>query len=321
MGETPWTIVTAYFDLPAMSDASAEIQARPASHYLANAVATLALDVPMVVFCEPEYLTRLQEIRPTHLHEKTRFITMSFEDFPLTKYRDQLLENRKTTPDVDPRNTPSYYLFCMARYAMLKRAIAENPFQSTHFAWVNLCIQRMGRRNVEELPRVFQTTRDKVSTCAIDYYPPHRLHDVVRYGLCTLCSGFFTGRADYMKTFCTRVEEKFLEYLNQKLGHADEQLFWAVYLDDPSLFELYYGDYTEMVTNYLYIKERPGEVIRLFIAHSYERGGYEECLQASKTLWRSFKLGFASLSDLDQVRMIWFYRKSLQAIGLPPVLE
>lgn len=319
--DTTWTLVTGYFDLTTMSDASDAIRNRPADHYLANATATLAVDRPLIVFCEPAYLDKLKAIRPSHLHEKTRFVVMSFEDFPLTKYRDQLLENRKTNPSPDSRNTASYYLFCMSRYAMLKQAIRDNPFGSTHFAWVNLCIQRMGLRNVEELDRVFWTTRDKFSTCAIDYYPPSMLRDVVRNGLCTLCSGFFTGRADYMETFCTRVEGKFLEFLTQKLGHADEQMFWAVYLEDPSIFELYYGDYTEMVTNYLYVKDRGGEVIRLFIAHSYERGGYEECLQACKVLWRSFKLGFAALSDQDQVRLIWFYRKSLEAIGLPPVLE
>jgi hypothetical protein len=319
--DNTWTLVTGYFDLTTMSDASDAIRNRPAAHYLANATATLAIDRPMIVFCEPAQLEELKSRRPAHLHEKTRFVTMSFEDFPLTKYRDQLLENRKTNPSFDTRNTASYYLFCMSRYAMLKQAIQENPFGSTHFAWVNMCIQRMGPLNVRELEKVFSTTRDKFSTCAIDYYPPHQLDAVVRNGLCTLCSGFFTGRADYMHTFCNRIEEKFLECLNRKLGHADEQLFWAVYLDDPSIFELYYGDYTEMVTNYLYVKDRAHEVVRLFIAHSYERGGYEECLQACKVLWRSFKLGFASLSDRDQVRLIWFYRKSLEAIGLPPVLE
>ena len=134
--DTTWTLVTGYFDLTTMSDASDAIRNRPADHYLANATATLAVDRPLIVFCEPAYLDKLKAIRPSHLHEKTRFVVMSFEDFPLTKYRDQLLENRKTNPSPDSRNTASYYLFCMSRYAMLKQAIRENPFGSTHFAWV-----------------------------------------------------------------------------------------------------------------------------------------------------------------------------------------
>lgn len=54
---------------------------------------------------------------------------------------------------------------------MLKQIIAENPFQSTHFAWLNVCIERMGWKNLPALDRVWAAQRDKFSTCYIDYIP------------------------------------------------------------------------------------------------------------------------------------------------------
>ena len=92
-----WTLVTAYFDLTKMPDASASIRGRPAEHYLQHANATLALDYPMVVFCEPENLEAVKSRRPAWLAEKTKYITMSFEDFPLTQYRQKIIENRVET--------------------------------------------------------------------------------------------------------------------------------------------------------------------------------------------------------------------------------
>ncbi len=317
-----WTVVTGYFDLTRMSDASPSIRGRPAAHYLKHATYTMALDQPLIVFCEPDMLSTLTSLRPVHLLEKTKFIPMSFEDFPLTTYRSRILENRKTRPPPDDRNTASYYLLCMARYAMLKRAIEENPFGSTHFAWLNLCIERMGFRNLIELPRVFELNREKVSTCYIDYQRKENyLEDVMRWGRCSMCSGFFTGNASYMKTFCDRIEAKFLECLEKGYGHADEQLYSLVYFDDPSIFEVYYGDYTEMITNYEWVRERASEPLRLLIKHSYDAGDYPTCLPGCLALWRSWKRGFAKLSELEVTHLIWYYEQTLSHLGLPRVLE
>lgn len=309
---TNWTVVTAYFDLTKMPDASRDINARPVSHYLKSAMATMTLNQNLVVFCEPDTVEILRALRPVWLLPKTKFIPMSFEDFPLTKYRDQILENRKKMPDFDNRNTASYYLLCMARYAMLKQVIAENPFGSTHFAWLNICIERMGPKNVEQLPRVFEINRDKFSTCYIDYQRKENyLENVMRWGRCSMCSGFFTGNAHYMKTFCDRIEQTFLDCLEKGYGHADEQLYSLVYFDDPSIFDVYYGDYTEMVTNYEWIRDRPQQPLYLLIKHSYEAGDIQTCLKGCLTLWRSWKKGYAKLSELEVTHLIWYYEHCL----------
>lgn len=316
-----WTVVTAYFDLTRMPDASPSIKARPATHYLAHATTTMALDQNLVVFCEPDMLSTLRTLRPEYLASKTRYIPMFFEEFPLYKYRDRLTENRKTKPPHDDRNTVSYYLFCMARYAMLKRIIAENPFGSTHFAWLNLCIERMGWKNAMYLSRVFELNRSKVSSCYIDYAHPSELDTVVRTGRCTMCSGFFTGDAEHMNTFCNRIETMFVHYLEAGLGHADEQLYSPVYFNDPELFEVYYGDYSEMITNYEWIRERPQQPLYLLIKRSYEAGGYGVTLPACLALWRSWKKGYANLSETEVSHLIWYYRKTLAALGRSPELE
>lgn len=295
-----WTVVTGYFDLTRRSDASPAIRGRPFDHYLQHSTSTLMLDQNMIIFCEPHTVDAIRARRPESLASKTRYVVMNFDDFPMNKYATVLTEFRKNRPSVDDRNTVSYYLLCMARYAMLKQAIAENPFESTHFMWLNICIERMGIRNVRELTRVFQVQRDKFSTCYIDYQPrDNYLENVMRYGKCSMCSGFFTGNARYMKDFCDRIEEKFVTCALQGYGHADEQLFSLVYFDAPSIFEVYYGDYTEMITNYEYVKERASEPLRLIIPHSFAAHDFRTCATACKKLWESYKLGHAKLTEAE----------------------
>jgi hypothetical protein len=317
---TNWTVVTAYFDLTKMPDASVSIKARPAEHYLASARATMATEQNLMVFCEPESVEALKAMRPAWLLEKhTQFVPMSFEDFPMTQYRAKIQQNRREKPySFDDRNTASYYLLCMARYAMVKRAIAENPFGSTHFAWQNICIERMGWQNLQRLRTVWGAQRDKFSTVYIDYQPEALVRNTAEYfkwGRCGMCSGFFTGRADYFKRFCDAIEGKFLEYLEAGYGHADEQLFSPVFFENRDIFEVYYGDYQEMVTNYAEPICRPSEPLRLLIPRSLAHGDYAVCEAGCRAMWNGWKKGSVAL-DVGQVQELTrLYRECLRLQG------
>ena len=309
---TNWTVVTAYFDLTKMPDASNEIKARPLEHYLTTSIATLSLDQNMIIFCESENEELIRKYRPAWLHNKTRFISMSFENFPLTKYRQRIIDNRKSHPyQFDPRNTASYYLFCMSRYAMLKMAIAYNPFNSTHFSWLNICIERMGFSNLMELDNVFEQNRDKFSTCYIDYRPKDLVENPPEYfkhgGLCSMCSGFFTGNSYYMKEFCNEIEKAFVDYLEQGYGHADEQLFSVVYFRRPEIFDFYFGDYFQMIRNYVWIKEAPQAPLNNLIQNSFNHKDYEVCKKGCRVLIDSIEKGYTSLNNDDKTRLINIY--------------
>ena len=308
---TNWTLVTAYFDLTRQPDATVEIRARSSEHYLdEHASSTLTLEQNLIVYCEPAHEAKIWRLRPRHLHDRTRVIVQSFDDFPLTKHRDQIITNRGGGPcPSDPRNTASYYLLCMARYAMLKCAIADNPFGSTRFAWINVCIERMGPHNLAHLQEALGQQRSKFSTCFIDYVDEQTMRNLSHNfgpscrGRCTMCSGFFTGDAKHMREVCDRMEWKFVECLEQGYGHADEQLINLVYFDAPDLFDWYLGDYQEMITNYARVYLRPERPLRQLIQHSYEAKDWAVCARGCDLLWRSHFEGACRLTDSDLVEL------------------
>ena len=322
MSERPsnWTVVTAYFDLTKMPDASISIKSRPSTHYLENAKATMATEQNLMIFCEPESVEALKAMRPKHLlADHTHFVPMSFEDFPMTKFRAQIQENRRRNPyHFDDRNTASYYLLCMARYAMLKIAMDTNPFASTHFAWLNICIERMGWRNLAALESVWRENREKFSTCWIDYQPEPLVRNIPEYfkwGRCGMCSGFFTGYGKYMRAFCDAMESKFSTTLEAGYGHADEQLFSMVYFDDKSIFDVYYGDYREMVTNYVAPVDKPHEPVRLLVTHALDNGDAEAAARGATAVWEAWKAGKAALDDGQLRDLIQKLREARRRLG------
>jgi predicted O-methyltransferase YrrM len=317
IGDIPssnYTIVTAYFDLTRMPDASNAIKARPKGHYLNSSKATLALDYNLIVYCEEDSLEAIKAIRPAHLHHKTLFKTVDFETITMSKYRNKIYQNRIKYPyRGDERNTPSYYLLCMARYALLKRTMDENPFNTTHFAWLNICIERMGHNNLVHLDEIFSgyNIRDKVSTTYIDYIPKSDLVPASKYyefGRCSLCSGFFTGSKPYLYEFCNRIEDKFMYYLDLGFGHADEQLFSPVYFDAPEIFDVYYGDYTSMITNYSHSYETKMPLYYV-IPKSYTSKDWVTCINACKFVWNSIQKKACNVTNEERSKLLTMYAR------------
>lgn len=312
------TLVTAYYDLTKMPDASQSIKDRPKEHYLDNAYSTLFLEYDMVIYCEEDNLEKIKSIRPERLHNRTKFIVNKFDDFEIeghnfAYYRQKVKENRENHPYVfDSRNTPSYYLFCISRYLMIQETIKTNPFNSDHFVWINICIERMGYKNLIYMEETLTNIRDKFSTCYIDYVNEPLVRNTAEYfkfGRCGMCSGFFTGNGYYFNEFCKGLLKKFVEFVNLGYGHADEQLFSAVYFDNREIFDFYYGDYQQMVCNYKYIRENPDITIRALIRKSVEEGDAKVCIDACRFMWISFMSGTVQLNnDLYREFMNYYVR-------------
>jgi hypothetical protein len=321
-----WTLVTAYFNLTKTPDASIEINKRDENYYMSSSISTLSLNCNLVIYCDIKSLEEIKKVRPSWLEDKTNYVIQEFDDFKFYNedilsfkdYRNKINDNRNKIPyNFDNRNTASYYLFCMSRYIMLKNVITNNPFGSSHFGWINFCIERMGFKNLIHLNEALSVNREKFSTCYIDYIPKKLIdntHEYFKYGRCSLCSGFFTGNSEFMYKVCYLIEQKFLQYLKLGYGHADEQLYSPVYFENPELFDVYFGDYSQMITNYVYIYDAPEAPIYNFIRNSFENGNYKLSFKACEYVHNSYSLGKTELNNDLLTKLKWYYLKSFEKI-------
>jgi hypothetical protein len=316
-----WTVVSAYFNLPKRLDASSSIKERDTSFYMQHAHTTMSIEQNLVLFCDEESVEHLRKLRPAYLQHKTKYIVLDFSQLhTVQKYYDKVCASRnKTKYNADPRNTPSYYLLCMARYEMLERVMQENPFGCTHFAWCNICIERMDWKCGKYLPRVWEEYRDKFSTCYIDYQPKSLVQDSEKYyqggGRCSMCSGFFTGSKYYLSEFCKEIQIAFTDMLDKDLGHADEQLFSIVYFKKPHLFQFYYGDYCSMIVNYTWIHDSNESVVNHFMKNLSNSGENLALLKDVIQRWLySYNCGYFK-TTLETTKKVLEYKKKLEVVN------
>jgi hypothetical protein len=205
----------------------------------------------------------------------------------------------------------------LSRYALLKETIEENYFDSTHFCWINFDIERMGFKNLIRLPEALSLNRNKFSTCYIDYIPESLVKNTGEYfkwGRCSMCSGFFTGNKKYMYQVCDLIEDMFLKYLREGYGHADEQLYSPVYFENPSLFEHYYGDYQQMITNYAYIYDAAIVPIQNFIRNSFANHDYKKCYEGCKFVFNSWIKNKCEIDPQNIHKLLDYYMQSKKHI-------
>ena len=305
-----WTLISAYFDLTKMSDASVDINKRSESYYFNHSIGTLNMDVNMVIFCEKENVDKFKQIRPSHL--KTKYYICKFEDFYMFKHKSKIAENRKMKPYMfDNRNTPSYYLLCLVKYEMLRIAMKDNIFNSTHFGWFNLCMEKQGYKNLVHINENLALNRDKFSACYIDHVSRKIVENTAEYflyGRCSFSSGFFTGNKEYMTKFCDYMEDEFLDLLNKGYGHADEQIYSIIYFKHPEIFEFFIGDYDCMVTDYAFVYDKPSEPLRNLITNSYKNEDFDTCFKACSIFWNSYK---KKKFKLDKNLLLYFIKMFL----------
>jgi hypothetical protein len=130
-----------------------------------------------------------------------------------------------------------------------------------------------------------------------------------------MCSGFFTGNKQYMALFCDYLLKKATEVIEAGYGHADEQFYSQVYFDHPEIFDTYYGDYPQMITNYRYIRDDPHVPIGLIIHYSYVYGDYAVCIRACKFVMNSFVTGKCQLGDTELHKLGYYFIDANKKLG------
>jgi hypothetical protein len=154
---------------------------------ITSANTTMSINANLIVFCKEKDYYHLEKLRPDYLKDYTKYIILS-------------------------RNISS--------------VIEENHFQSTHFCWINICIEKYGYNNILAINDIMKSYRDKISICCIDYKDKNDI---------SFCSDFFTTSSLYIKTFCNLIEQ---------------QCFQQSYLQYPDIFDIYFGDINSIITNY-----------------------------------------------------------------------
>jgi hypothetical protein len=109
----------------------------------------------------------------------------------------------------------------------------------------------------------------KVSACYIHYRSHHEIYPMKKYmeygGKCGIASTAYTVQRDYIDKYYSSMFSIFHEMLLNGVGHTDETAMVYCYDKNPELFNIYYGDYYSIFTNYHEITEDQQSIYMYFI--------------------------------------------------------
>lgn len=147
------------------------------------------------------------------------------------------------------KDTAEFACLTHAKFHFIKRAIEDNPFNSTHYAWIDAGILKIATHG-ERLPLL--PPSDKIRLLMMNHIGSDEVKDPMFVRTCRykIAGGLFIGPKEHMNTFCDRMITTALEDIKRENFGLEQEYMAVIYRQDTSLFDPYYGDFCDLILNY-----------------------------------------------------------------------
>ena len=251
------TIVTMLYDIRAIEN-NIDEKKRKFYRYIDCAKKfLLKLPFPIIFFIDDneETYNAIYNTRQEHnLLDKTFIYKCDLKTTYFYKYLSRLEELQKTflIENINlTHETPLYIVLNNNKFHFIDKAIELNIFNSTHFIWMDFGINHIAL-NTERIFEWIDKVPDKIKQlCTSPYTEPLPPKKYLNYIYHNIAGGLFSGSIENMKKYSELFKNKTEEIYNDDWYQIDEAVMTMVHKDNPDLFDLFYGDYDGIVSNYL----------------------------------------------------------------------
>jgi len=264
------TIVTAFYNIRKMESLVEHYNVRKEFEYL-NYANDFILKLPynLVIYIDDDassddIFNYIQEKRFPQYKNQTNIIRQSFQKTFYFSYLERitkLIEQYIILNRNIDKDTPYYIILTNNKFYFLDQAIASNVFQSTHFMWLDFGINHVAN-NPELLHQWIKRIPDKIKQMCLNPYiedePPKELFTFIYHHL---AAGLFSGNKENMLQYINLFKKKIEQIYDDNWYQLDEEVMTMIQRENNHLFELYYGDYQGIISNY----EIPHDNIDLII--------------------------------------------------------
>ena len=144
-----------------------------------------------------------------------------------------------------------YIILNNNKFDFMESAIELNPFKSSHFVWMDFGINHVAK-NMELIHEWITKVPDKIKQLCINPYTENNSpKDHFQFIYHNMAGGLFSGSSEKLLKYCNLFKQKTEEIYNDNWYQIDEAVMTMVQRDNPELFDLFYGDYQGIISNYL----------------------------------------------------------------------
>lgn len=252
------TLVTAFYDLTKYDGVIPG--RRTAETYLELAKRkTLTIPYKMVIYSDTDYIDKIKTIREQVSDAPTEYITKPMHEWEYYKQIDQIKESMTKGRSAALRKklhwkiSPGYSVCVCSKWACLKDTIDRNPYESTHFLWIDFGMGYLLDSNPkfgQHFAEFISNPSDKIKITQRWYVDEKIINtpEFIQNGF-AFAAGVFGGAKANLLEMKQLFDERRNTDLKQGLALVEEHLFAKLYVEYPDKFDLSYGDYYHILDN------------------------------------------------------------------------
>ena len=215
----------------------------------------LSLPYNLIVFTDNEEVIEFVKKERENLKDKTQILNKKFEETYYYKHLDILNELQQKFNIINgnvKQETPMYIVLNNNKFDFMETAIKINPFNSKHFIWMDFGINHVAL-NTEIIHEWIHAVPDKIKQLCINPYIEN-VDDktAFQYIYHHMAGGLFSGSSENLLKYCELFKQKTEQIYKEDWYQIDEAVMTMVNRENPELFDLFYGDYQGIISNYLY---------------------------------------------------------------------
>jgi hypothetical protein len=122
-------------------------------------------------------------------------------------------------------------------------------------------------------------------------------------GLCGIASTAYTVEGTHINKYYTSMFSIFNEMLLNGYGHTDETVMVYSYTRNPELYNIYYGDYYSIFTNYHNVIDDYKSIKNFFIYSCLNKNKRDLAKECSKKILHSYQQKLIELNN-DEINFL-----------------
>jgi len=265
----------------------------------------LRLPCYLVIYGDSTTIPILKERRTQFgLGGMTLFIKKCYEELEVAPYTKTVRINRDNYwPTRDSRTCAESHLICCAKFFLLMEVMKMNPFGHERFGWIDGNLKMSNPANIKIcedyrphllLNAIDKTPYDKFKLQVINvldksFKKPEKKREMYEQYRWVMAGCFFTFGKEVGEKIIKRLQEIFMETTIAGYGHAEEMFFLEVLDEFYDDIERSYGDYGQIVNNWINPTRNLNYIYELILKKYYHMGYYKEADRCARELIRSFQ--------------------------------
>jgi hypothetical protein len=214
----------------------------------------LKLPYPLIIFTDDTNIIQTIEEERKQMQKETYMFNRKFEDTYFYKHKERLTELQKSFHIKNgclDHETPLYIILNNNKFDFVENAINLNPFNSSHFIWMDFGINHVAQ-NTDEIHNWILNIPDKVKQLCINPYVENiNEKELFQYIYHHTAGGLFSGSSNNLLKYCELFKTKTEKIYQEDWYQIDEAVMTMIQRENSELFEFFYGDYQGIISNYL----------------------------------------------------------------------